>query len=277
MRLTNHVPVARERFREQSLGACVRRLADPLTAVMTSEVLVPHRNRRRRCAPIRFAPLAVAGVVSLLALPAVASAASTTPESLTDCSGSIAADANGAALGEPNLLDYSFSCDTDISAYTILVNRQAGAGGNLDDFNPSPTVLESDGVTPSSTESLTCEGSTPSDGVNCNAYVSSTAANVLSAGYIAQGSVDLVEPYCAFLPTGAAPGTPAVPQAFVQLLVTDSTGAQDGPFDLDLTAGCPYVPAFVPTPAKPKTKPVKPKGKGTSGGKGTTKGKGKGK
>ncbi len=213
---------------------------------------------RKRCGHARLlhpALLALCGIFSVCALPAVANAAAVTPESLTTCSGSIAPDASGTAIGEPYLLDYTFQCSTDISAYTVIVNRQAGDDGNLDDYNSSPAVLDSDGVTPNATESITCEGSTPSDGVNCNAG----AGAVLSAGNFAEGSVDLVEPYCKYLPSGAAPGTPAVPRANVQLIVTDYTGAQDGPFDLDRATACPKVANFVPTPKpKPKAKP-KPK------------------
>jgi hypothetical protein len=66
-------------------------------------------------------------------------------------------------------------------------------------------------------------------------------------------------PYCKFLPAHAKPGTPAVPQAIVQLIVTDVTGAQDGPFDLTLKTRCPSVANVVPTP-KPKKKNKKKSG-----------------
>lgn len=227
------------------------------------------RNRRSRALALRPALLALCSALSLCVLPAVASAAAPTPVSLTDCTGSIAPDSTGAAVGEPYLLDYSFSCDTDISAYTILVNRQAADDFNLDDYNSTPAVLEADGVTPSPTESITCGGATPSDGVNCNLG----AGGVLTAGYFADGSVDPVEPYCKHLPSGAAPGTPAIPQAFVQLIVTDDTGAQDGPFALGLTARCPKVPNVVPTP-KPKPR-AKPKAKTKTKAKTTSKAKDK--
>ncbi len=215
------------------------------------------RNRRGRASLLLATLLGLCGVCSVCALPAVANAAALTPESLTNCSGSIAPDGGGAAAGEPYLLDYTFQCDTDISAYTVIVNRQAGDDGNLDDFNSSPLVLDSDGLTPNGSESVTCEGSTPSDGINCNLG----AGVVLSAGNFAEGSVDLVAPYCKYLPSDAAPGTPAVPQANVQLVVTDNTGAQDGPFDLSLAKSCPNVANFVPTP-KPKKKKPKSTGKG---------------
>src|ERR1700759_4293001 len=102
-------------------------------------------------------------------LPAASSAA-VTPASLTFCKGKVSSDPGGKASDEPNLLDYRFSCDTGITAYTIIVNQQgdAASGGAIDDYNPSPSVFETDGVTPSPTETITCEGSTPSDGINCN-------------------------------------------------------------------------------------------------------------
>lgn len=189
-----------------------------------------------------------------LALPAAASAAAPTPASLTDCGGTVFPDPTGAAAGEPNLLDYKFQCDGDISAYTIIVDRQPGGTGNIDDYNPSPSVFESDGVTPSPSESAICGGTTPSDGINCN---TGAAGAILSAGVITEGSVDPIEPYCKSLPVGAKPGTRAIPQAIVQLVVTDTTGAEDGPFELGPAKACAKVPDVVPA-AKPKPK----KGKG---------------
>jgi hypothetical protein len=177
----------------------------------------------------------------------VAFAASTptappTPVSLTDCSGSLTHDSSGASIGEPNLTDYRFSCDGNITSYTVVVDRQAGDTGNLDDFNSSPLVLLSDGITPSSSLTGVCSATTPSDGINCNFG----AGGALPAGYFAAGTVDLVAPYCKSLPTGAKPGTPAIPRAIVQLIVTDATGAQDGPFDLRLRGTCRRVPNKVP-------------------------------
>lgn len=205
----------------------------------------------------RFARRGCAVALFMCALPAAAAAAPVTPASLTDCGGNVSADPGAKAAGEPNLLDYRFSCDGNISAYTIIVNQQGDRGGAADDYNPAPSVFEADGVTPSPTESVTCEGTTPSNGINCNLG----AGGALSAGYFAAGSVDPVAAYCKHFPktaTGktAKPGTPAVPQALVQLVVTDATGAQDGPFSLGPAKACPQVPNVVPTP-KPKTKTKK--------------------
>jgi hypothetical protein len=199
------------------------------------------------------------------AVPAMASAA-VTPTSLTDCGGKVSADSGGNAAGEPNLLDYRFQCDGGITAYTIIIGQQGDRGGSIDDYNPAPSVFETDGATPSPTESITCEGTTPSNGINCNL---GTQGTQLSDGFFAQGSVDPIQAYCKHFPTDTngktvtKPGTAAVPQALVQIVVTDYTGAEDGPFTLGPAKACPKVPNVIPTPkvkAKPKPKP-KPKAK----------------
>jgi len=228
------------------------------------------RNRRGRVVMKR--PRLYAMLATCLAVPAVAAtimaapamAAAPTPVSLTNCGGSLAPDPSGPASGEPNLLDYTIQCDTDITAYTIIVDRQSLNDGNLDDYNPAPSVFDSDGVTPNATEAVTCEGTTPSSGINCNLGV----GGVLSAWNFAEGSVDPIEPYCKYLPKGAKPGTPAVPQAIVQVIVTDNTGAQDGPFDLGLAKRCPKVPNVVHA--------KKPTGKGAKNSGDRSKGKRKG-
>ena len=203
---------------------------------------MPDHNRLLALGRIAVAVVGLA--LTAVALPALAGAATAppTPESLTNCGGTLTHDATGASLGEPNLLDYKFRCDGDISAYTIIVDQQGDRGASIDDYNPAPSVLETDGVTPSPTETLTCEGTTPSDGINCNAG----AGGVLSASFFAEGSVDPIQPYCKHLPADAKAGTPAVPQALVQIVVTDATGAEDGPFTLGNAKPCPRVPNVAP-------------------------------
>jgi hypothetical protein len=189
---------------------------------------------------------------------ATAGAAAITPTSLTDCGGRVSVNPSGVSADEPNLLTYRFQCDGGITAYTILVQQQGDRGGSIDDYDPAPSVFETDAVTPSPTESITCEGTTPSNGINCNL---GTQGAQLSDGFFAQGSVDPIQAYCKHLPTTAngktaKAGTTAVPQAVVQLVVTDYTGAEDGPFNLGPAKACPKVPNVVPTP-KPKTKTKK--------------------
>jgi hypothetical protein len=209
--------------------------------------------------------LAVCGTaLTALVLSATAGAATTpvTPTSLTNCSGSIA-PAGAANAGEPNLLNYKFRCNYGITAYTVLVSQVGSGkfGGSIDDYDPSPEVIEADGLTPAPTETITCEGTTPSDGINCN-Y--GTLGASMTGGFYAEGSIDPTAPYCKHLPTNAAgktidkPGTVAIPKAAVYLVATDTTGGQNGPFLLGYAKGnkCPTVPNVVPAP-KPKPKPSK--------------------
>jgi hypothetical protein len=197
---------------------------------------------------------------------ATAGAAAVTPTSLTDCSGKVSPDSGAKAAGEPNLLEYGFHCNYGITAYSVVV-AQVGSGkfgGSIDDYNPAPEVFEFDGLTPSPTETITCEGTTPSDGINCN-Y--GTLGASMTGGFYAVGSIDPTAPYCKHLPTNAAgktidkPGTVAIPTASVYLVATDTTGGQNGPFLLGYAKGnkCPKVPNVVPTPTPAKTTKSKPK------------------
>lgn len=223
--------------------------------------------------------VAVVAAASLAAFAAGAGAATApvTPVSLTDCSGSVAADHSGAAQAEPWLLGYKFKCDGNISAYTVVVDQPGDRGGSIDDYAAAPSVFESDGVTPSPTETATCEGTTPSDGINCNFG----AGGSLTAGFVTAGTVDPIAPYCPHVTPPATKTTTKsktktktkakakkttkatvapTPQALVQLIVTDATGAQDGPFTLGPTKACGKKPVVVPAPStstKPKSKTKK--------------------
>ena len=207
-------------------------------------------------------PAALLGAVvaaTALSLPATAGAA--LPESATQCSGYLRGDAGGRASGEPNLLDYTFACSTPISAYTLIVSRIADDGNNIDDFSPNASVVYPSpyAINPSlsgqasSTVSVNCGGAIPSDGINCYGSNGSSGADV-GAGDLIEGSVDPTNQYCAYLPKKAKPGTPAVPRAIVEVVVTDNTGAQDGPFELTPKKTCPKVPSVVPQPKKKKSK-----------------------
>jgi hypothetical protein len=197
-----------------------------------------------------LAPLTVMVVVALV--PAVASAAPPTPVSTTDCGGPLTIDPAPTA-DDPYLVDYKFHCSEDITAYTVIVNRRVSDLGAVDDFDPSPQVVQSDG-TPSTTQSVACSADSPGDGVNCNAG----AGGIVSTWSNVYGSFDLIEPYCKYIPSGSKPGTLATPQAVVQLIVTNTTGAQNGPFRLNLSKACPKVADYVPFP-KVTTKTTKPK------------------
>jgi hypothetical protein len=208
------------------------------------------------------------------------------PQSLTGCSGTLARDPQG-----DNTYDYSFSCAANLTgseatgniiAYSIDATRQNIDGFDFDQgnvlSNGSPTVF-ADGVALTS-ETVTCNTDTPSDGFDCtggsvvsttggstpsstdpctNVTAATTYTNVgcIPAGDSVQGQIQLAAPYCAYLPKGAKAGTPRVPRAIVDLVVTDDSGAQDGPFELTPSFKCAKVPAVVPTPKKKAVKKKK--------------------
>jgi hypothetical protein len=193
--------------------------------------------------------------VGVCMVPAASSAATITPASFTGCSGSLRTDPGSRKAREPGLLDYSFTCNSGISAYTILATQSGDFGSPIQDFAPAPLVLEGDHVTPSPTETVTCEGAQPSAGINCN---TGTYLSEITGGYYVEGSIQLGQSYCKHFPTPARgktlrPGTAAIATARVELIVTDWSGAQDGPFTLVRPTACPWVPNRVPEPAKSRT------------------------
>ena len=238
----------------------LKRLAVPLGAVMT------------------------AGTVALCALPSTAAASPTTPPSTVQCSGTITPDAGGPAAGNANPFDYSFACgllstgvaETDPSgytwnfsgniwSYTIIVTRRKDDGNNVTYGAPTANVLTGSGAV-DATQYVNCSSAVPSDGFGCSdpgpgASTSSDLANgtnppylqYIPAGETVTGGFALTEGYCSFLPKGAKAGTPAVPQATVELIVTDTNGVSEGPFELYRTGKCPKVAAVVPAKKKAKS------------------------
>jgi hypothetical protein len=204
------------------------------------------------------------GSAASLAIPGGAAAAGTslvTPASLTDCLGNIKADASGASSGEPNLLDYAITCNTAISAYTVFVVRPQDADNNIDEYSSNANVVYPSNSPMAGTvtsQGVNCEGVTPSDGVNCFASAigsdgKTPVLGAIGAWFTTEGSIALDEPYCKYLPKGAKPRTAAVPTAIVEVVVTDHTGAEDGPFQLNLTGSkCPKVANAVPAKAAKK-------------------------
>jgi hypothetical protein len=180
-----------------------------------------------------MAALLVGGV------PTASQAAAPAPESTANCYGGVSPS---PTADEPDSLAYKFHCDSRITAYTLLVNR--GTDYNtIDDFEVSPMTLKPDAITVDSTSTWSCEGYTPGNSFNCNTGGGTT---FMGAWSYASGSFDPTGPYCKYLPTGAKPGTPAVAQAVVQLVVSDVSGAEDGPFRLYYMGKCHPSPDSVP-------------------------------
>jgi hypothetical protein len=89
--------------------------------------------------------------------------------------------------------------------------------------------------TPDSKVSVVCSGTIPGNGVNCNAG----AGGVIPAPGVIEGSLDTTDPLCPYIPKGSPKGAKPQPGAVVELVVSDTTGAEDGPFRLYLTGKCP--------------------------------------
>ena len=235
--------------------------------------------------------LAGVGAAGLSELPGTAAASPTTPPSTVACGGTISPDAGGPAAGNANPYDYSFSCGASITgatdpsgyswnftgnvwSYTIVVTRRKDNANNVTYEAPTANVLDSSGAV-DTTQYVNCSSSVPSDGFSCSApgpgassptdLANGTNPAYLSyipAGERVTGGFALAEGYCSFLPKGAKPGTAAVPQATVELIVTDTNGVSEGPFQLTRTGRCPKVPAVVPQPkhkTQKATKKKKPK------------------
>jgi hypothetical protein len=207
---------------------------------------VLHRNAkplaRRWWVPAALAFALGGGLLTQSAL-----AAAPTPESNTSCGGTLSR-AKPTSL-DPYLLNYQFSCDWGISAYTIFVNRKPSDYETIDDYNGAPSVFDPTG-TADTKLSIVCDGTIPGDAVNCNAG----AGGVIPAPDVTEGSLDTTAPLCPYIPKGSPEGAKPQPGALVQLVVTDSTGAEDGPFRLFLSGKCPSpAKAGAKTPYQPKS------------------------
>jgi hypothetical protein len=194
---------------------------------------VSHRNAERR-AGRRWALVGVASALLGCVLVPAAVAATPTPESATQCGGSLTRAKPTA--DDPNLLNYKFTCNWGISAYTLIVLRKPDDFNTVDDFNTNPLVVDTTGNA-LSTVALSCAGEIPGNGINCNAG----AGGSMPAPDWAEGTFDTSEPYCANIPAGSKAGTKPDPTAVVELVVSDTTGAEDGPFRLRLGGKCPAV------------------------------------
>jgi hypothetical protein len=242
---------------------------------------VSRRNRSylsRRLA-LAFAAVLTTGAATLSVLPSSAAAAPTTPPSTVQCGGTITPDAGGPAAGNPNPYDYSFTCGSslpgatdpsgyswnfsgNIWSYTIVVTRRKDNDNNVTYEAPTANVLTSSGAV-DATQYVNCSSAVPSDGFSCSApgpgaTTSSDLSNGSSPAYLpfipagetVTGGFAMADSYCSYLPKGAKAGTPAVPQATVELIVTDTNGVSEGPFQLTRTGKCPKVAAVVPAKKK---------------------------
>jgi hypothetical protein len=233
----------------------------------------------RYMVPVAVLAASWAAILSVFASSAAASP--TTPPSTVSCSGTIRPDSGGPAAGNTNPFDYQFSCVPSVTgatdptgytwnfsgniwSYTILVTRRNDDGNNVTYEAPTANVLTSSGAV-DGTQYVNCSSFVPSDGFGCTApgpgaSSSTDLANgtnppylpYIPAGESVTGGFALTEGYCSYLPKGAKPGTPAVPQATVELIVTDTNGVSDGPFELTRATKCKKVAAVVPVSKKRK-------------------------
>jgi hypothetical protein len=207
---------------------------------------------RRRLRIVCAAGLALGAI-----LPASAAA---TPSGVVNCHGSLAKAT--ATADDANPLSYSFSCNGDIEAYTIVANREISDFSTLDDFSTSVTVEDSKKVV-NATEGVACEAVLPGNGINC--FANGSAPAVVSAHEFVAGSFDTTDPYCGVAARtvkvkgkkgkkGKTKVIPAEPRAVAQLVVSDVTGAEFGPFPLNLKPGCPAAHKAKATKTKTRRK-----------------------
>jgi hypothetical protein len=173
-----------------------------------------------------------------------ASLATTTPTSTTPsppalpvswCAGSLSRAT--PTIDDPNLTNYLFYCDGDVTAYTVLIERPGHPNDGADDFSTAAGVFNRSTGAEIDTENFSCSGIVPGDGINCFAGTGSWADQWSNI----EGQFDTSDPFCANLPPHPKPGTKPEPGALALIVVTDTTGAQAGPFQLTMTPACPTV------------------------------------
>jgi hypothetical protein len=178
-----------------------------------------------------------------------------TPIPVSVCDGSLSPAT--PTVDDPNLLNYKFYCDGEVTAYTVIVNRPGHIDDEIDDFETSTSVFEPNSGALITSLSFNCTGTIPGGGVGCFAGTGNFAPPYASI----EGQFDTSDPFCANLPKDAKPGTKPEPGASAQLVVTDATGAEQGPFLLPIAPGCKAVKPV------PKPKPKKHKRHGNAAGK----------
>jgi hypothetical protein len=179
------------------------------------------------------AGLCAVAAITITLLPASASAVPA--YGLLNCTGNLAKEKGNVA--EPNLTSYQFQCTQNIASYTVIVGRQPNNFQTIDDFNATPNVLDPTDKVISSTETVTCQGTTPGNGFNCSAASPTNPQSVTTTDWI-QGDFDTLDPFCSYYPTGKKGASSPVPSANAQLIVSDAYGNEFGPFQLPLKPGC---------------------------------------
>jgi hypothetical protein len=139
---------------------------------------------------------------------------------------------------DPNLTNYSFHCNGQVTAYSIVVNRPAQAYNELDDFSVTANVIDPTTEQPSTTESFNCQGGIPGSGISCLIASPATSADTWS---LIQGQFDTTTPFCPTLPAHAKPGTKPSAGAVAYLVVSDPTGEEVGPWIFQYSPRCPAV------------------------------------
>ncbi len=150
---------------------------------------------------------------------------------------------------DPNLTNYSFHCNGQVNAYSILVTRPGQAYDELDDFSVTANVIDPTTEQLSTTESFNCQGGIPGSGISCLIASPATSADTWS---LIQGQFDTTTPFCPTLPANAKPGTKPSQGAVAYLVVNDPTGEEVGPWIFQYSPRCPVVKP-VPKPKLNKT------------------------
>jgi len=150
---------------------------------------------------------------------------------------------------DPNLTNYSFHCNGQVTAYTVVVTRPGQAYDELDDFSVTANVIDPTTEQLSATESFNCEGGIPGSGISCLIASPATSADTWS---LIQGQFDTTTPFCPTLPAHAKPGTKPSQRAVAYLVVSDPTGEEVGPWIFQYSPRCPVVKP-VPKPKVKKT------------------------
>jgi hypothetical protein len=187
----------------------------------------------------------LAALITALTPDAQAATASPTPVAVpvSTCDGALSPAT--PTIDDPNLLNYKFHCDGEVTAYTVVVNRPGHINDEIDDFATSTSVFDPTAGALLTNVSFSCAGTLPGGAVNCFAGSGGFAPAYASV----QGQFDTSDPFCANLPKGAKPGSKPEPGAVAEIIVTDTSGAETGPFQLPITPACKAIKVL------PKPKP----------------------